>query len=147
MVLGDAHLASATETLRSMGVTHILNVSADCPSNADGFVTLHVPLLDRKDFLLLYHLGHALLFVQNIPRDSVLLVHCLQGVSRSAATMCAILMYFDGQTFDSAFSAVKAVSPQAQPNTGFIDELQMWSRMKCSLLAYKAPPDLIHPRT
>ena len=47
------------------------------------------------------------------------LLHCSQGVSRSAALAIAHHMWRTGQTFDEAFAAVKAQRGIANPNIGF----------------------------
>lgn len=45
-----------------------------------------------------------------------LLVHCSQGVSRSASIVIAYLMWRDGKEYEETFRRVKAVRGIANPN-------------------------------
>lgn len=47
------------------------------------------------------------------------LVHCSQGVSRSATFVIAYLMWKHDQPYDRTYQAVKAVRGVANPNIGF----------------------------
>ena len=61
------------------------------------------------------------------------LVHCSQGVSRSAALCIAYLMHTQGATFDDAFNAVKSIRGVASPNMGFACQLLQWAKRRgCS---------------
>jgi Dual specificity phosphatase, catalytic domain len=71
----------------------------------------------------------------------VVLVHCSQGVSRSAALVCAYLMWSEKLSFDAAFEAVKAARCVASPNIGFSCQLMQWGR-RITPLAFAAQ----HPR-
>ena len=58
--------------------------------------------------------------LQGATRDGgKVLLHCSQGVSRSAALAIAHLMWRTGQPFDEAFSAVKQRRGIVNPNIGF----------------------------
>ena len=52
-------------------------------------------------------------------RDGRVLLHCSQGVSRSASLAIAYLMWKQNSTFDSTLAAVKAIRGVANPNIGF----------------------------
>ena len=47
------------------------------------------------------------------------LLHCSQGVSRSASLAIAYLMWKRGGSFDEVLAAVKAIRGVANPNIGF----------------------------
>jgi protein-tyrosine phosphatase len=47
------------------------------------------------------------------------LLHCSQGVSRSATLAIAYRMWRHGETYDDAFRAVKAARGVVNPNIGF----------------------------
>jgi hypothetical protein len=52
------------------------------------------------------------------------LVHCQQGVSRSCAVVTAYLMAQNGRSVVEALEYVQKRRPQAQPNIGFMAQLQ-----------------------
>ena len=47
------------------------------------------------------------------------MLHCSQGVSRSASLAIAYLMWKQNRTFDDTLAAVKAIRGVANPNIGF----------------------------
>lgn len=49
-----------------------------------------------------------------------MLVHCSQGVSRSATLAIAYLMWKQAACYDDVFQAVKAARGVTNPNIGFI---------------------------
>jgi Dual specificity phosphatase, catalytic domain len=53
------------------------------------------------------------------------LVHCAQGVSRSAALIAAYLLYSrEARTLEEAMARIRAVRPEAEPNLGFVAGLR-----------------------
>ncbi|TCD66033.1 hypothetical protein EIP91_001888 [Steccherinum ochraceum] len=56
------------------------------------------------------------------------LVHCQQGVSRSAAVVIAYLIYTHNMSYDSAFDLVKRKRACVKPNSGFVRALQEWEK-------------------
>jgi hypothetical protein len=52
-----------------------------------------------------------------------LYVHCAAGVSRASYVDCAIHQRQLGWTFDQALAYVRASRPQANPNSGFVAQL------------------------
>jgi hypothetical protein len=54
------------------------------------------------------------------------LVHCSQGVSRSATLAIAYLMWKQAACYDDVFQAVKAARGVTNPNIGFICQVGGW---------------------
>jgi hypothetical protein len=52
------------------------------------------------------------------------LVHCGAGVSRASYMDCALLMSTFKVSFDSALEIIRRSRPQANPNSGFVDQLR-----------------------
>ena len=52
-------------------------------------------------------------------------VHCVQGISRSATTIIAYLMFSEGVTYEEGYQRVKERRACANPNMTFIQQL-MW---------------------
>ena len=57
-----------------------------------------------------------------------MLVHCLAGQSRSAATVAAHLMRCERLSAVRALAEVTARRPNAAPNHGFVEQLQQLGR-------------------
>lgn len=57
------------------------------------------------------------------------LVHCLAGVSRSAAMVLGYLVKHRNMPLADAFALVRAARPTARPNSGFFRQLIDWERL------------------
>ena len=57
-----------------------------------------------------------------------MLVHCYAGQSRSAALVIAHLMVAQGLGLMDAWALTRAARPCAQPNSGFLRQLALYSK-------------------
>ena len=64
-------------------------------------------------------------------RNGKVLLHCSQGVSRSASLAIAYLMWKQNTPFDNTLAAVKAIRGVANPNIGFTCQV-CWPSMHLS---------------
>ncbi|GJE96901.1 dual specificity protein phosphatase family protein [Phanerochaete sordida] len=126
--LADLAAAEDANVLARLGITHVLSAmrgSVALPPSAPPLVCLQLPLQDSPFAELAEHLPRAAAFVADAladPRARVL-VHCVQGVSRSASVVCAFLMHAYGWTPAQALQFVKSKRPSADPNAGFVAQL------------------------
>ncbi|EIE21188.1 MAP kinase phosphatase 1, partial [Coccomyxa subellipsoidea C-169] len=60
------------------------------------------------------------------------LLHCSQGVSRSATLAIAYLMWKRSRPFDEVLTSVKAIRGVANPNIGFTCQLLNWQRRRAA---------------
>ncbi|EMD34294.1 hypothetical protein CERSUDRAFT_117175 [Gelatoporia subvermispora B] len=75
------------------------------------------------------HLESAVRWIDDrLRRGLNVLVHCQQGISRSAAVVIAYLIYTHNMTYDSAFDLVKRKRACIKPNPGFVRCLQDWEK-------------------
>jgi len=91
---------------------------------------LHLPLQDSPFAELADYLPSSTAFVANALRDpnARVLVHCVQGVSRSSSIVCGYLIAKYGWTPERALQFVKSKYSQAEPNPGFIMQLGEYAR-------------------
>ena len=61
------------------------------------------------------------------------LVHCHAGQSRSVAVVAAHLMRSEGLDLEQALRDIRRVSPNADPNEGFREQLELYLRMGCRI--------------
>ncbi|KAI3425800.1 hypothetical protein D9Q98_007775 [Chlorella vulgaris] len=136
LYVGAEHVARSRDTLREAGITHIVNCV--------GF--LYPPYFENE-------LRYQVLYLQDTPGEDILcvlydvfdfieeatlggrvLLHCSQGVSRSASLAIAYLMWKQAAAYDDVFQAVKAARGVTNPNIGFICQLLQWYKRRHSSL-------------
>ncbi len=117
--------------------------------NGTAIQTLHIDLEDDDEANLLQHLPSALDFIsqalgttttanesspQPPQHGGAVLVHCAQGVSRSASLAIAYLLRTN-KTLDpdSAMELLKKSHPTASPNSNFMNQLHLFHCMNCTL--------------
>ncbi|OCL02547.1 phosphatases II [Glonium stellatum] len=149
LFLSDRFAARSVSLLKSYNIGYVLSVvrpddlpnfSASDPSEADAFasevVTKHIDINDDPTEDILCHLRDACdfidggLFSQSAGGDSSkqvgVLVHCTQGISRSASIVIAYLMRTFSLKYSSALSMAWECRPLVCPNAGFERQLRIW---------------------
>ena len=147
LYLGSDTVARSREALQAAGITHVLNATAYASPAyfratpvggpaADGGAALQYRCLWLQDSPgedLLCVLYDACDFLDSVrAAGGRVLVHCSQGVSRSAALCIAYVMHTQGASFDAAFGLVKRIRGVASPNMGFACQLLQWAKRRGS---------------
>ncbi|XP_029110097.1 uncharacterized protein LOC108942656 [Scleropages formosus] len=137
--IGNAASARDKDTLRIMGITHIVNAAhgplhintgarfyRDLPIDYYG-----VEADDAYDFdLSLFFYPTAKFIRAALSQYGKVLVHCAMGVSRSAALVLAFLMISEGLTLVEAIKAVRQ-HRDVCPNYGFLEQLRRLDMTLC----------------
>ncbi|KAJ7456047.1 protein-tyrosine phosphatase-like protein [Mycena galericulata] len=142
LFLGSEAGALNFEFLRHHGITHILSVMK--PDHArtlrqsdDGFRRMIIPVQDWPDEELLTHFKSANSFIDaaRVIAGEGVLVHCSQGVSRSATVVAAYLMASHPpiQNYISAIKFLQSLRSVVEPNAGFLDQLALYGRCGCNM--------------
>ncbi|XP_078286746.1 dual specificity protein phosphatase 8-like [Rhinoraja longicauda] len=130
-ILPCFYLGSQTDVLNKdlmvqNRITHILNVSSNCPKPA--FIPdshfLRIPVNDSYCDSLLPWLNKSVEFIDEVRATRCrVLVHCLAGISRSAAIAIAYVMRTLDLPLDDAYRYVKDRRPTISPNFNFLGQL------------------------
>lgn len=128
LFLADLSVAESPEMLMQLGITHILSTmsgTVSIPSNVPLRAWKQIHLVDNPFAELTSHLLDATAFIKTALDDpnARVLVHCVQGISRSSSVVCALLMRLYGWSPSQAVSYVKSKRPSAEPNPGFVLQL------------------------
>ena len=131
--VGSAGAAYHLENLRDAGITHIASL---CSSVKHAFPEefIYMPRVELNDdsseeslaqFTTVHQTSVAFILgaLEGDPANRVL-VHCMQGKSRSVAICVAFLRYQLGMSYNDALAAVRVARPEASPNSVFEKFLQ-----------------------
>ncbi|KAM4704254.1 dual specificity protein phosphatase 8-like [Rhinophrynus dorsalis] len=126
LYLGSQNDVMSQEVINQNGITHVLNVSYSCPKPV--FIPdnhfLRIPINDSYCEKILPWLSAAVEFIEKVELvNGKVLVHCLAGISRSAAVAIAYIMRSMGLCLDDAYRFVKEKRPTISPNFNFLGQL------------------------
>ncbi|KDR83936.1 hypothetical protein GALMADRAFT_55087 [Galerina marginata CBS 339.88] len=130
LFLGNIMAARSTRSLTENRITHILSVCSDpipaeLPEAGIYHQRIAVEDVDYEDLLI--HLPAACHFIDQALRSGgVVLVHCVQGISRSAAVVAAYLMWSRRIPSTQALEIVRNARDHIWPNPGFQEQLVLF---------------------
>lgn len=142
LYLGGKDDAKDLTWLQSAGIKTIINCTPkkdDDPSGVPNyhehsaqFVYKRVPFLDNASSAFQPALREALAVLESSQHYGATLVHCVQGVSRSAAVAAAYVVRTYGLSLEAALGLLKQARPQVKPNTSFLAHLRAFETEICA---------------
>lgn len=122
----------AFDSLEQAGVTAIVNCTTRIPCHfrEQGMKYSQIAIYDEDMADILTYLQGATAFLHAIlAGGGSVLVHCEQGISRSASVVIAYYMRFHQMTRDQAYVEVKRRRPKINPNPGFWKQLETFEAL------------------
>ncbi|XP_010125853.1 PREDICTED: dual specificity protein phosphatase 1, partial [Chlamydotis macqueenii] len=125
LYLGSAYHASRKDMLDALGITALINVSANCPNHFEGHYRYKsIPVEDNHKADISSWFNEAIDFIDSVKNDGGrVFVHCQAGISRSATICLAYLMRTNRVKLDEAFEFVKQRRSIISPNFSFMGQL------------------------
>eukprot|EP00063_Salmo_salar_P093212 XP_014068047.1 PREDICTED: dual specificity protein phosphatase 1-like [Salmo salar] len=125
LYLGSAYHASRKDMLDMLGITALINVSANCPNHfEESFQYKSIPVEDNHKADISSWFNEAIEFIDSIRnKGGRVFVHCQAGISRSATICLAYLMRTNRVKLDEAFEFVKQRRSIISPNFSFMGQL------------------------
>ncbi|XP_027697721.1 dual specificity protein phosphatase 1 [Vombatus ursinus] len=125
LYLGSAYHASRKDMLDALGITALINVSANCPNHfEDHYQYKSIPVEDNHKADISSWFNEAIDFIDSIKNaGGRVFVHCQAGISRSATICLAYLMRTNRVKLDEAFEFVKQRRSIISPNFSFMGQL------------------------
>jgi atypical dual specificity phosphatase len=146
LFVGDITAAESAPVLAAYRITHVLSAmrgAVHVPAEL-ALRQMHVPLDDLPFSELAEYLPETTAFIRDALRADPaarVLVHCVQGVSRSASVAAAYLIARYGWTASQAVQYIKS-KRAVDPNLGFLSQLQEYekiARLPSSLSSTPSP--------
>ncbi|KAG7093972.1 hypothetical protein E1B28_007602 [Marasmius oreades] len=144
LYLSDYFTAQDSSQLSRLGITHVISVlefDVQIPEFIHEGNRMHIRIADRPDSDILIHLEKTTEFIRMAikeNKDNCVLVHCFQGVSRSATVVCAYLVATAGMRAMQSIGFVQSKRKVVCPNNGFRQQLEMY--MYSNYSAFMNPP-------
>ncbi|KAF8967678.1 protein-tyrosine phosphatase-like protein [Flammula alnicola] len=149
LYLSDYYTAHDAEKLTMHGITHVISV-IECKPNIPEIIPhdriLHIPIADQPEANILEHLDATTTFIIKALEENEsnkVLVHCMQGVSRSATVVCAYLIATTEMTATGSIAHVQSIRGIVCPNIGFRRQLEEYSVQYIKLKP--SPPQVALP--
>ncbi|KAF7301859.1 MAP kinase phosphatase 2 [Mycena indigotica] len=130
LYLGNLVAARSTRSLTERRITHVLSVCkepipAELPQSGIQHMRIGIEDVDYADLLI--HLPSACQFIHTAMQSGgAILVHDVQGVSRSAAVVAAYLMWSQRLSATKALETIRRSRDQIWPNAGFQEQLVLF---------------------
>jgi len=130
LFLGNVTAARSTRSLTENRITHILSVCTDqipaeLPEAPYTHMRIAVEDVDYADLLI--HLPSACRFIDSaLKSGGIVLVHCGQGLNRSAAVVVAYLMWSRRISVTQALEVVRGARDQIWVTGGFHEQLVLF---------------------
>lgn len=134
-ILPSLYLCSAAAArvniLEHLKVNLVINVApeliVDTPLPTPKPIYLRINVMDKGNMDLKQFFDETCELIEDIRQSGGrTLIHCVAGVSRSAAICIAYLMKFMKMSLREAFDHVKWARPQIRPNCGFFRQLMAY---------------------
>lgn len=127
LYVGSSYCNDNPSVLLNLGITHILNVSAETTVNVYNInwriKWKQIKIEDTQTYNIRYNFEEAFQFINEAKGYGKVLVHCDQGISRSPTIVIAYLMYQYRSSLSSAYQRVQSYRPQIKPNDNFYRQL------------------------
>jgi protein-tyrosine phosphatase len=134
LFLGGEQAAKSKEVLQRHGITYVLNTTRTmCDNYHEGDDEVEyvrsLDLIDSGEENISHFWFQTIAEIERVRKlNGKILVHCHQGVSRSATLVIAYLMWADDLTAKQAFRYVKERRSVIQPNMNFMIQLEEFEK-------------------
>ncbi len=111
--------------LFALGITHVINLSQIPSKHSNSFQVYEINVSDYPETDISQYFTQTSRFITNsLIYQKKVLVYCFWGMSRSVSIVVAFLIKKRHMSFQDAMELVKEKRPCAEPNSGFIEQLQ-----------------------
>lgn len=133
LYLGAFHNAQDIQQLKTHGINCIINVASEIKYTIPipSINYHHIHWTHTQTNLASVEFDNAIKIIMDAhTQNQTVLIHCQQGIERSAALVLAFLLFTNGWTLDTALSFVKQKAPGIRPNMELLYQLREYEQTK-----------------
>ncbi|KAL7268237.1 tyrosine protein phosphatase yvh1, partial [Rhizina undulata] len=135
LYIGGMFALRRREAMKEAGITHVVSVLRLPLDKAlfENYEHMVVEVDDVEDENILEHFSTSNKFISSaIQNGGVVLIHCAMGKSRSATILAAYIMASRRLELNLALSLIRRARPIIEPNSGFMEQLELFNQMEYS---------------
>ena len=131
LYISNYKAASDINLLKKLDINYIINCSGDyCQNVANNFIdylTLNLKDNSKENIECIFYKCYD--YINKCKNENKkILIHCYQGISRSVSIVISYFMISEKMSYDNAFNFVQRKRFIANPNLGFLLQLQFFEK-------------------
>ena len=124
--LGDAHDADRLADTNPFGITAVVNVSTEAHRRWREGITYVYSCLDEPERLDVRRFERMMITISDLVRAGTVLVHCVEGSSRSPVIVAVYMHIVGYKNFDDALSELRTLRPTVAPSSLVIERAKAY---------------------
>lgn len=132
LFLGNAKMANSIWLLQQLNITVVVNCAIEVESKLFGHQNLTHYFLsmndDHQQDILTILPKIIPIIDQHLKNGEAVLIHCAQGISRSASILAGYLMWSEKKPFQEILKSIKSKREVASPNLYFCRQLEKFEQ-------------------
>ncbi|CAG0923334.1 unnamed protein product [Notodromas monacha] len=134
--------------VRALGITCVINVTLELPFQplGTGMEYMKIQIMDAPTSNLASHFDAVADKIWEVRRKGGrTLIHCVAGVSRSAALCMVYLIKYEGRNLREAYFYVRGRRPIVRPNVGFFRQMIEYEKRVLGKTSVAMVPNPVSP--
>ncbi len=124
--LGDAHDADRLADTNPFGITAVVNVSTEVHRHWREGITYVYSCLDEPERLDPRRFERIMMTISDLVRAGTVLVHCVEGSSRSPVIVAVYMHIVGYKNFDDALSELRTVRRVVAPSKVVVEKAEKY---------------------
>ncbi|MGA7793695.1 MAG: dual specificity protein phosphatase [Candidatus Acidiferrales bacterium] len=126
LYVGDARDADRLAITNPSGITSVVNVSTEVNHNWQEGITYVYSCLDEPERLDPRRFERMMITISDLVRVGTVLVHCVEGSSRSPVIVAVYMHIVGYKNFDDALSELTSLRPVVAPSKLVIESAKSY---------------------
>lgn len=126
LYVGDVDDADRLAVMNPDGVTAVVNVSTEVHRHWREGITYVYSCLDEPERLDPRRFERMMITISDLVRAGTVLVHCVEGSSRSPVIVAVYMHIVGYKNFDDALSELKSLRPVVAPSSMVLERAKVY---------------------